>query len=991
MAFIDFTTIRFDQPLWLWVSAAAIPIVLIGWFTFSTLSTSRKVVALILRTLLIVAVAIALAEPTRVQRTDDLAVIALIDTSDSARNYADVSALPTRLAPVLASPSPADLTGVITFDGLPRLMRTPRAGTVDWTVPDPSPSSDRTDIAAAINAALSSVPPSAAARILLISDGNQTEGDALAVARAAAARRSTGTADLGPVPIDVLPLAYDIRHEVAVESVDVPPRAVANDTVNVRVTLTSAAPARGNITVRVEGGPSSPARSVEVPPGTSVVTIPITLGERRVHRVVATFEPVAMPDGTASDTIASNNTASTFTLSPGKGSILIVSEGESSLVASLRGSNLQVETITPAALATDPLDLQSADLIVLDDVPADALSTRQQETLVSHVRDFGAGLIVSGGTSSFGAGGWRGSAIEPILPVRLDLPDSVIQPELALVLVLDSSGSMNRFVMGSTRSQMDVATEAAAAAVRTLDKRDQVGVIEFNSRPRTVRPLGPNTTPAQTASEIESISADGGTNLPPALAQAVEMLSTSNAKARHIIVLSDGRSMGSETLVPSSVAAAEKGIQISTISVGDDADFATMEEMAQKGRGKHYAVLNPAVLPRVFLRAIRIMRAPLVRETPFTPRLVSAGSPLVAGFTFDDKLDGVTLTRVRPSPLIDTPLLTDQGEPLLAHWQVGLGRVAAFTSNTSNWSRNWAASGLSQRFWSQMARTLSRSGNASPITLSATSTSSGLQLRLVDSAPESTSLQASVTLYPPQGDPVEVPLSAAAPGEYISTFATSTPGAFIAVARATRDGKPIPASIAGVMRGRSSELATLRSNLALLTSIAQASGGRVLDPQSPQSWNLFDRARIVPRESWTGLWPSIVAALLLLTLLDIASRRIAWDRWGAPLATTLPTTARLDTLKAAVSSIAAGGERALGESDGEALRSRARDARRAARLSSFATAQAAPNADLPPSGVLVAPEPPAADSSAKAPEPAANESPLQAAKRRAQSRYQDEK
>lgn len=987
MGLFDFTSLRFDQPHWLWLNAIIIPIVITGWLTFSTLSISRKVVSLILRSLLVVTIAAALAEPTRVQRTDDLAVIALVDTSDSARAYSNLSTLPQSLQSALSSTAPSDLTGIITFDGTPRLLRTPRAGSIEWTLPDPAPGSDRTDIAAAINAALASVPPSAAARILLISDGNQTEGDALAAARAAAARRSTDSADLGPVPIDVFTLSYNIQHEVAVESVDVPPRAVANDTINVRVTLTSASPARGNVTVRVEGGSSTPARSVDLPQGTTIVTIPITLGERRVHRIVATFEPVAMTDGTPSDTIASNNTASTFTLSPGRGSILVVSEGESPLVALLRSSNLNIEAITPSALASDPLDVQSADLVILDDVPADALSVRQQETLVSHVRDFGAGLILSGGTSSFAAGGWRGSIIEPILPVRLDLPDSLIQPELALVLVLDSSGSMNRFVMGSTRSQMDIATEAAAAAVRTLDQRDQVGVIEFNSRPRIVQSLSTNSAPAQTAAEIEAISADGGTNLPPALSQAVDMLSASTAKAKHIIVLSDGRSMGSETLVSSAEAAAHRGIQISTISVGDDADFATMEEMAQKGRGKHYAVLNPAVLPRVFLRAIRILRAPLVRETPFTPRLVSAGSALVAGLAFEEKLDGVTLTRIRTSPLIDTPLLTDQGEPLLAHWQVGLGRVAAFTSNTSNWSRGWVASGLSQRFWSQMVRSLSRSGNASPITLSASSTSAGLQLRLIDTASEtSTPLVSSVTLYPPQGDPVEVPLSASAPGEYSGSYATSTPGAFIAVARAMRDGKPIPASIAGAMRGRSSELSTLRSNTALLTSIAQASGGRVLDSATPQNWNLFDRKSIVPRETWTGLWPWIIAALLALTLLDIASRRIAWDRWGAPISATQSSGARFDTLKAAVSSIASGGEKALGESDGEAVRSRARDARRAARLSSFAAARTSTSVESPPSRIVdsqpqITPE-------ITAPEPAANDSPLQAAKRRARSRFQ---
>jgi Ca-activated chloride channel family protein len=994
MSGLDLTSLRFDQPEWLWLSLFAIPFALLGWFTFVTLSTPRKILSILLRVLLILLLAATLAEPTRVKRTDDLAVVALIDTSDSIRSFSSLSALAQPLNTALTSSSPSDLSGLITFDAVPRLLRTPRSGTPDRPIPDSSPTSGHTNIAAAIDAALASIPPTAAARLLLISDGNQTEGDALSAARAASARRAISSPDLGPVPIDVIPLTYNISHEVAIEGVDVPPRAAAGDTINVRVTLSSVAQARGNLTIRIEGADTAPARSIDLPPGISIITIPVKLSERRVHRVWATFEPVPLADGTPSDTLLANNTGAAFTLSPGRGTTLIVNEGESALATALRSAGLPVESITPQALGQDPLDLQSADLVILDDVPADAVSKRQQEALISHVRDFGAGLVMTGGKSSFAAGGWRGSPLEPLLPIRLELPDSILQPELALVLVLDSSGSMNRFVMGSTRSQMDVATEAAAAAVRTLDQRDLLGVIEFNSRPRVVRALAANTTPAQTAKDIESISADGGTNLPPALNQAIEMLQASNAKSKHIIVLSDGRSMGVESLVPTSTAAAQNGIQISTISVGDDADIPTMEAMAREGRGKHYAVLNPSVLPRVFLRAIRIMRAPMVRETPFVPRLISAGSPLVAGLTFDVPLEGITLTRRRESPLIDTSLLSDQGEPLLAQWNVGLGSVTCFTSDTSTWSRNWIASGLYQRFWSQLVRTLTRAGTSSPLSITAAATSNGLQLTLKDSSSDAAQpLEATVTIYPPEGPPVDLALTPSTPGEYQAAYPTNMPGAFIAVARASRNGKAIPATISGAMRGRSAELATLASNQSLLSSIAQATGGRVLDLNAPLTWDLFNRRGITPREAWTGLWPWLVAVLTALTLLDIASRRIAWDRWGDATAAHSPTRiARLDGLRAAIA--ANGGERALTQDDAQDLRNRARDARRAERLNRFASVASngsrSPQSDSPtpsPSGDPSPPQHPDAPSPSTPPATTkAPESPLQAAKRRAQAR-----
>src|SRR5690606_35827230 len=111
--------------------------------------------------------------------------------------------------------------------------------------------------------------------------------------------------------------------------------------------------------------------------------------------------------------------------------------------------------------------------------------------------------------------------------------------------------------------------------------------------------------------------------------------------------------------------------------VGDGADAETLDRMAVEGGGTFYQVVNPNVLPQVFLRAVRVARSPMVREGAFEPVVTASGSPLTAGLGDPPPLLGVTLTGERDDPLIALAMRTPQGEPLLAHWTVGLGQVAA--------------------------------------------------------------------------------------------------------------------------------------------------------------------------------------------------------------------------------------------------------------------------------------------------------------------------
>lgn len=911
--------IGFAQPVWLLVALAVLPMAWLAGRWFLSMSRVRRWSAIGARALLFACLAALLAGAVAVRKTDRLAVVAVIDVSESVRRFAGesegvrqraaagaIEAVRDALAEATADRGPEDLLGIVVFDGRALAVATPtRADPLDR--PLELSMADGTDIEAALRYASAMIPADAAGRVVLFSDGNETMGDAGGAATELVGRLAGAGGERSGVPIDVAALRYDIDREVIVESVDVPPTAEAESVVSVRVVLRSAGRAQGVLRLLRSGeeldispGREGLGRALELVAGRRVEVIEVPLEPGRVHRFDAVWEPrvEASRDGgtvLSGDTRVENNRATGLTITPGQGEVLIVdgvgrggpTGGGALLARTLRAAGLRVSAIDPAAMPEDLVSLQAYDLVILQDVPADAMSQQAQSALAAHVQDLGAGLVMLGGYNSFAAGGWRGSAIEPLLPVDLEIPDELIVPSAAVMIVLDSSGSMGRGVMGSIKTQQEIANESAALAVSTLDKRDLVGVVSFDSNTREVVPLGPNVDPQATAGKIRSISAGGGTMVGPALALARDRLVEVDAEIKHVILLSDGRAGDAEGLPRMAEEFGRLGIRITTISVGLGADQQTMQSIAGLSGGEHYAVLNPSVLPRIFVKAIRVVRTPLVRESPFVPRLIGTGSPLIGPLATADRvpaLTGLSLTRARTDPTVSTPLATGQGEPVLAHWQVGLGQVAAFTSDAreDNWAGLWAPWPGYAEFWTGLARNLSRPSSAGPYELRMVRDGDGLVLRL-DAADDAGRpidyLTVPATVYDDRGAASEVSLAQVAPGVYETRIERPDAGQVVAVVRPRLGQEALPPIVGGTTIPVGAEFRRLRSDEALLSRLAQATRGRELDLARPDTWGLFDRAGVPPRVTMTPVFVPLMLLALGLFVLDVATRRVAWDRF----------------------------------------------------------------------------------------------------------------
>jgi len=884
-------SVRFDEPLFLLIAALGIPALWLALSWLKGMSRTRAFTVGLFRAALVALIAAALAGASSVRTSDRVAVVAVVDVSESLKRGSAGDAIEQQragLAELARTMGEDDALGVVAFSKEAVAAAAPARGglavedlTLDLEL------GSGTDLAGAIELAAAMAPPGARTRVVALSDGVETEGDALATASGFEGLR-----------VDVVPIEYRAPGDVIVEYVDAPPRAARESSVRVRVALRSSGPARGTVLLRsgeawidVNGAAEGLGRAVELGAGLNIEAFDVSLDDRAVHRLEAIFRP----GEEGIDAAGVNNSASAVVVTPGRGRVLLIdgSPGENALAGVLRGAGLELDVIAPEETPSDLLELQAYDLVVLENVAADETPRSAHGALAEYVRELGGGLVVTGGPDALGAGGWNGTDLEPVLPVKLDLPEELIVPSAAIVMVLDSSGSMGRRVLGGSKTQQEIANEAAALAATTLDRTDLVGAIGFADEPYTVLPLEANTSPQENGARLRSIAPGGGTNMYPAIERAGEWLRGVEADVKHVIVLSDGQSQGSpERGVRAARRMREEGISLTTIAVGTAADVQTLRSIADAGGGETYEVIDPNVLPRVFVREIRVVRKPLIRDEPFTPVITSSGSPVTRGLGSPPALGGLVLTQARPEPEIVTGMVAPSGEPVLAHWNTGLGRALVFTSDAGRWAEGWLGWPGYRSMWTQAARYAARPPMSREAELRVTSEGDELALRLEAADEEGNPinlLRAPAVVYTPGGGTVELTLDQTGPGVYEGRVSAPEAGTYVAAAMPRQGDRQLAPALTGFSKSAGLELRSLESDAGRLREIAAATGGvahALDDPSSAAA--LWDREGIEPVRSASPLWPLLLIWALGVYVADIATRRVAWDR----LLTTEAATAR---------------------------------------------------------------------------------------------------
>lgn len=370
------------------------------------------------------------------------------------------------------------------------------------------------------------------------------------------------------------------------------------------------------------------------------------------------------------------------------------------LTRALRKQNIRLDVRGEKGLPLNLNGMLEFDAILLADVPATSLSTRQMLNLKRYVLDFGGGFIMLGSENSFGLGGYYRTPVEEILPLVSRYEKEKEYPSLAMALVLDKSGSMNGM-------KIELARAAAKAAVELLSDRDQIAVVAFDGQPYVVSPMGSAAAKSTVTSAIDTIQANGGTNMYPAMAAARDMLSTASARLKHMIVLGDGHSSSGDFLGISGEMA-DESITVSTVALGSGADQALMNRIAEIGKGRYYQTMDPESVPRIFTKETMAASRSSIREEPFLPVPVMRNSFLEGvDFTRTPYLLGYVMTKIKASS--QPVLATESGDPLMAVGRYGLGKSIAFTSDAGDrWAGEWLVWRTYGKFWAQTLRAVIR-------------------------------------------------------------------------------------------------------------------------------------------------------------------------------------------------------------------------------------------------------------------------------------------
>ncbi|MCH8854240.1 MAG: VWA domain-containing protein, partial [Planctomycetes bacterium] len=763
--------------------------------------------------------------------------------------------------------------GVLNFDGQSCVEQLPMRGGVFFDTLPPTSLPDRTDMAAAVRMAVALFPHDTAKRIVLVSDGNNNVGDVLDEVRSATA---------SGIGIDVVPLHYSYNNEIYVEKLQVPASAKDGDMVPLRALIYSRKVVNGTITITHDGVPLELPEEVarrRLRAGSNPIMVKVPVHGSGPHR----FELIFRPDRDDADTIVENNRGTGFTFVGGTGSVLLLTsniEDDAELVRALRKEQIEIDAVKiEDAEGLDLLGLMRYSTVILANVGANWFTDEQQEHLVTYVRDMGRGLIMTGGSEAFGAGGWIGSPVEDIMPVDFEIKHRKVIPRGALVIIMHSCEMPRGNYWGK---------RVAEKAVETISSKDYFGLLSFSHMKGITWdcPLREATNKTAIKQAIQRMTNGDMPDFKQTMQMAVDaLMERKDAAQRHIIIISDGDAQPPSQSTIKYMQ--EKKITCSTVAIGYGAHVqeGTLRQIAKQTGGRFYGVRNPKRLPQIFVKESKVIRRPLLVEQPFTPRLVYAMSDLWIGFGMDVQLPplgGLVMTSPKQGGLIEMPLVRRTGDgddPVLAHWQVGLGRTVAFTSGY--WPRwgdqwtNWAGFG---KLWAQIVRWTMGGGRKGDFDIA--TKLDGNQGKIVVNALDKESnylnfLELEASIVRPGGLGVErVPLTQVGPGRYEAVFAVEQTGQFVANITMREGDQVTSVAQAGLSVPYSPEYKELRANDALLEEIRGISGGKMLE-MDPQNDDVF-RHDLPPTRSYQPAWEWVLAWLVLpIFLLDVAFRRLA--------------------------------------------------------------------------------------------------------------------
>jgi Mg-chelatase subunit ChlD len=787
-------------------------------------------------------------------RDGHLDTVAILDRSSSVPVRAQERGL-ARVNAVGSTMRRGDRLGVVAFGADAVVERRP-AERVQLSAGASTVVDTGTNIEAALRLARHVLPREGSRRILLISDGRETIGDA---------RKEAAYAAAAGIRVDVAqPDIQGIRQQSVVTRVAVPSDVRIGEPFLISVEIEGAAGARGQLSVYRDDEPFS-TRDIRM---SSAGTASAAFSDRQQHAGIHMYRAQVRDADDDFDQAREAGSGAVVSVS-GEPTVLYVSSSDGDLRSVLAAAGFLVTHVLPESLPASSSGLVAYDAVVLDDVPAARLGMSQMSALARYIEQSGGGLMLLGSSRSLDLAGYPTGALGRILPVDLRPRAGQRAPSLGLVLVFDKSGSMADLADGTPK--IEIARQAVMKVLDVLPSNDALGVIAFDADPIIIAPLASNPDARAIAERLRTVDAGGPTRIAPAAELALRWLggkTGATASRRQILLLSDGRTSADDA-ERLRAAIGKAGVELSVVAIGSNADRDLLRQLAQSTGGRAYFPADVAELPLIVSREAARSAGGTVVEERFTLRGVS--HPILAGIDRASlpQLGGYVVTAAKPTA---TSILTSHlDDPILCAWRAGLGRVSVFTADLgSPWSaslRHWRNHA---QLWTQAVRWVSRRADDPSLRLAITEGDDFMRISVEADHTDGSFLnlaEARAIVRLPTGDTRELALSASAPGRYEARLTAMSAGPYvISVDGQDRDGGAEHRAVRGVYWSADRERRARGADVAFLTGLAEMTGGRLLGPtDSP-----FSETR--PKEYVdVSIW--LVAAALAMFVLDLVVRR----------------------------------------------------------------------------------------------------------------------
>lgn len=661
------TELYFERPALLFILIPVI-LLLVGSFFFlpgRRRKSARRIAALVIHcTIAFILTALLSGIGLRSTGTKQAAMILVDRSASMGEDPSSIDAGVNELLRYFGEEIPA---GVVAFGGDTTLELSLGENGV---LTDETVVKDATDIDSAVRYALTLLPDDSAKRIVIFSDGNETDGDARDAARML---RTMG------VRVDTIYYPGGDRYdrEAEVSQIEGASTVKKGERLRMAVTVNSTYETKASLWI-TDNGSFVNTVDLDLHQGSNVVDVSVTPREEGEHIYAVRLR---IDEG---DALEINNSMMHAVTVTGNPKILLVSRTstEGQELKRMMSKEASIDVLTPYRLPSSIVDLCRYDGVILSNIAERVLPGYFSDLLHAYVSRFGKPVLFVGGDSAFSLGGMKGGAYEDMLPVNLDYQKSKTERALSMLLVIDCSRSMG------TDNALALAKQSAIRCLETVSEEDYVGVIAFWGEAEVVKSIG-KCTPSykdELSRAISGISIGAGTCYEPALELAIGEMSRAKTPVKHVIFLSDGQP-SDHKYIELTEKLVDNGVTVSTIGLRYNSDI--LPAMAKKGLGRYNYVSTVDELPSIMLS-----EAKLVAASPMISGKFKVEYPQISALTVgiaEDELAQVS-SYIGSIPKEDAKvLLRVNGDPLYAVGAYGRGEVAVFMSELAgSWNAAWS-------------------------------------------------------------------------------------------------------------------------------------------------------------------------------------------------------------------------------------------------------------------------------------------------------------